>query len=72
MTLNFNLLLHDSNLTGIGEVVLLQPHLPAGNDIRDDVFLWRVLVDSIRPFVDCHYVTTFLIDSTISSLLGEK
>ena len=32
--------IHVLSLTCIGEVVLLDPHLPVGHHISDDVFLW--------------------------------
>lgn len=50
----------------------MQPHLPAGHHVRDDVLLGRVLVDPVRPFVDCHHVATLLVDSTVSSLMKSK
>jgi hypothetical protein len=61
--------IHVLSLTCIGEVVLLDPHLPVGHHISDDVFLWCVLVDSICVFIDGHYISDLLVHGTIPSLI---
>lgn len=60
---------HEAELTCVGEVVLLQPHLTTRYHIRDNVFLIRVLVDAIGPLVDRHNLTPFLVNCTISRLI---
>jgi len=53
---------------GVGEVVLLHAHLPAGNDVRDDVFRLRVLVDSVGPLAHRDNVAALLEDLVVSGL----
>lgn len=54
---------------GVGEVVLLHAHLPAGDDIRDDVLRLRVLVDSVGPLAHRHDVAALLEDLVVPSLV---
>lgn len=53
---------------GVGEVIFLHSHFPAGNDIRNDMLWLRVLVDPVCPFAYCDNVATFLKDLVVSSL----
>jgi len=59
-----------SSLTCIGEVVLLNPHLPVGHHIGDDVFLWRVLVHPVCVFVDSHHIPDLLVHGSIPGLFN--
>lgn len=53
---------------GVGEVVLLHAHLPAGHDVRDDMLRLRVLVDPVGPFAHRHDVAAFLEDLVVPGL----
>ena len=57
-----------NRLTSIGKVVLLDPHFASRHDVGDDVFLGRVLIDSIRVFCNGYHVPCLLIDGAISRL----
>ena len=46
---------------GVGEVVLLDAHLPAGDDVGDDVLGRRVGVDAVGPLVDGDDVAALLV-----------
>lgn len=56
----------------VGEVVLLDAHLPAGHHVCYDVLLRGVLVYPVRPFVDGDDVTALLVDSAIAGLVNES
>ena len=57
-----------TQVTGIGEIIFLDAHLPAGNHVGDDVLLRRILVNSVRIFGHGNYFPTFLIHGSISRL----
>ena len=57
-----------AQVTGVGEIIFLDAHLPAGNHVGNDVLLRRVLVNSVRIFGDGNYFASFLIHGPISRL----
>lgn len=50
---------------GVGEIVLLDTHLPTRNYVGYDVLLRRILIDSVCPFVDRYNFPAFLINGTV-------
>lgn len=59
-------------LTGVGEVVLLYPHLAAADHVGDDVLLHGVLVDAVRPLVDGHHLPRLLVHRAFPSLTNKE
>lgn len=53
----------------VREIVFLDAHLPAGHHIRDDVFLWSVLVYAVGPLIDCDDIPPLLADGIYASLV---
>lgn len=53
----------------IRKVILLNPHLPPRDYIRNYVLSWSILVDTICPLANLDRLTTFLIPRVVSSLL---
>lgn len=53
---------------GVGKVILLHPHFPAGNDIRNDMLRLRVLIDPVGPLAHRHDVAALLEDLVVSGL----
>ena len=54
---------------GVGEVVLLDAHFPARHHVGDDVLRGGVGVDPISVLPNHYYISTFLKNKQVNSLL---
>lgn len=52
----------------VGEVILLDPHLPPRHHVSDDVLLRCILVYPVRPFTYRHNIPPLLVHGAVSSL----